>query len=112
MSWEKIVQLMGMGEGQNVEFKKTLLNSNDLAKDIVAFANAKGGYIVLGIDDKNGHLVGETASKEWILAIASSKCNQALQVSTLSASIIRLSNLMNMTQMAALSAAGVQSYRT
>lgn len=46
----------------------------DLAKDLVAFSNSSGGYITLGIDDKNGHLIGETVTKEWIMAVARSKC--------------------------------------
>lgn len=39
------------GEGQFIEFKESFDKS--LAKEIVAFANASGGKIFLGIDDKN-----------------------------------------------------------
>lgn len=37
------------GEGQRIEFKKSF--SRSLAKDIVAFANALGGRIFIGVDD-------------------------------------------------------------
>lgn len=66
---------MQRGEGPTIEFKKNLLNSIDLAKDLAAFSNGCGGYIILGIDDKNGHLIGESVTKDWILAVARTKCN-------------------------------------
>ena len=42
------------GEGQKVEFKSRF---SDLAKEIVAFANASGGSIFLGISD-DGEITG------------------------------------------------------
>ena len=41
------------GEGQRIEFKESF--SQSLAKDIVAFANALGGRIFIGVDD-NGNI--------------------------------------------------------
>jgi len=41
------------GEGQKIEFKESF--SQSLAKDIVAFANALGGRIFIGVDD-NGSI--------------------------------------------------------
>jgi ATP-dependent DNA helicase RecG len=46
------------GEGQKVEFKARL---SGLAKEMVAFANASGGSIYLGIAD-DGQIVGIAAS--------------------------------------------------
>jgi len=37
------------GEGQKIEFKESF--SQSLAKEIVAFANARGGQIFIGVDD-------------------------------------------------------------
>jgi ATP-dependent DNA helicase RecG len=37
------------GEGQEVEFKRNV--NSDLSKELVAFANAQGGRIFIGIDD-------------------------------------------------------------
>jgi ATP-dependent DNA helicase RecG len=51
MRAEELDQLLQKGEGQFVEFKESLDNS--LAKEIVAFSNASGGRILLGINDKN-----------------------------------------------------------
>jgi ATP-dependent DNA helicase RecG len=51
MRTEELDQILQKGEGQFVEFKENLDNS--LAKEIVAFSNASGGRILLGINDKN-----------------------------------------------------------
>ena len=40
-----------LGEGQYIEFKESL--DKNFAKEIVAFANASGGIIYLGITDSN-----------------------------------------------------------
>ncbi|UCH95991.1 MAG: putative DNA binding domain-containing protein [Candidatus Aminicenantes bacterium] len=49
MKKNELTQILQEGEGQFVEFKEKLDNS--LVKEIVAFANASGGRIFLGIDD-------------------------------------------------------------
>lgn len=43
------------GEGQEVEFKRNI--NSDLSKELVAFANAEGGRIFIGIED-GGKVVG------------------------------------------------------
>jgi ATP-dependent DNA helicase RecG len=43
------------GEGQEVEFKRNI--NSDLSKELVAFANAEGGRVFIGIDD-GGKAVG------------------------------------------------------
>jgi len=49
MKKKELTQILQEGEGQFVEFKEKLDNS--LGKEIVAFANASGGKIFLGVDD-------------------------------------------------------------
>ena len=52
MSEESYLQLKLLeGEGSKVEFKEKLTN---LDREIVAFANAAGGEIYLGVDDDGG----------------------------------------------------------
>ncbi len=53
---EKIIEL---GEGQFIEYKESFDKS--LPKEIVAFANASGGFIYLGIED-SGNIKGTTIS--------------------------------------------------
>ena len=47
--------LINQGEGYTLEFKKAF--SNSIGKEICAFANSKGGKIILGVNDK-GEIVG------------------------------------------------------
>lgn len=79
MNWEEIIALLEQGEGQSVEFEKQVPSSEDLARDIVAFANSDGGKIVLGLDDKNKHLVGINIDnsedfKAWVKDVAEKHC--------------------------------------
>jgi len=51
MNRKELEFILQQGEGQYIEFKVSFDKS--LAKEIVAFANANGGRIFLGVDDKN-----------------------------------------------------------
>jgi len=53
---EKLKLLVAEGEGLTVEFKERYTSRID--RDIVAFANTKGGYILLGVAD-NGKITGQ-----------------------------------------------------
>jgi ATP-dependent DNA helicase RecG len=55
MTKEELEFIISEGEGQFIEFKEKL--DKTLAKEIVAFANASGGRIFLGITD-NGKIIG------------------------------------------------------
>ena len=47
------------GEGYNVEFKESVPQKvRELAEEICAFANSSGGYLLIGVNDKN-QIVGE-----------------------------------------------------
>lgn len=53
--------LLQEGEGLSVEFKEKF--TPKISQDIVGFANAKGGVILLGVNDK-GKIVGEELSNK------------------------------------------------
>ncbi|MGI0480761.1 RNA-binding domain-containing protein [Geminocystis sp. CENA526] len=57
MSIEPILELIKSGENSRVEFKSTEFRNESLAKEIVAFANMKGGTILVGVED-NGEISG------------------------------------------------------
>ena len=47
------------GEGKNIEFKAEIPKRHEnFLKDIIAFSNASGGKVVLGIEDETGIVVG------------------------------------------------------
>lgn len=48
---ESIKELIRSGESNRVEFKKTLSQLEKVAKTLVAFANSRGGFILIGIGD-------------------------------------------------------------
>lgn len=77
MTWDEIVALLGQGEGQSVEFEKTIPSDDDIAREMVAFANSDGGKIIYGLDDKNKHLVGvelPSGFKDKIEYIGKNRC--------------------------------------
>lgn len=58
MTTKELESLIQQGEGYNLEFKQSMpLKASDLAEEICAFANAAGGTLLIGVDDK-GKIVG------------------------------------------------------
>ena len=58
MTAEELKSLIQQGEGYNLEFKQSMPSkASDLAEEICAFANAAGGTLLIGIDDK-GKVLG------------------------------------------------------
>lgn len=55
MTKKELMQLIAEGEGFYLEFKRDL--NSDFKKELVAFANASGGKILLGVED-NGEIKG------------------------------------------------------
>ena len=46
------------GETTKVQFKQAFTSQREIAKEMIAFANSKGGVILFGVEDKTGKLVG------------------------------------------------------
>ncbi|MBM3211088.1 winged helix-turn-helix transcriptional regulator [Candidatus Poribacteria bacterium] len=61
MDIEKLKILIKEGEGLSIEFKEKYTPKID--EDIVAYANTKGGYIIIGVTD-NKKVVGEVLTNE------------------------------------------------
>lgn len=47
----ELYKLIEEGEGSNIEFKRKFSTPEKIAKEMIAFANTKGGYILFGVDD-------------------------------------------------------------
>lgn len=60
MNAQEIKQLCALGENSKVQFKLKLDNPSKMAAEIAAFANYRGGTILIGIEDKTGEIVGLT----------------------------------------------------
>lgn len=62
LSIKKLKELIQQGEGTTVEFKRKIASPEKIAKELVAFANSKGGYLIVGVDD-NGTIYGIDSEK-------------------------------------------------
>lgn len=51
-----IIQQIKSGEVSKVQFKERLLENYDIGCELVAFSNARGGTLVVGVKDKTGSL--------------------------------------------------------
>jgi predicted HTH transcriptional regulator len=58
----ELYDLIDSGEGPDVEFKRQFSSPEKIAKEIIAFANTRGGYLLFGVDD-NGTVVGVRSEK-------------------------------------------------
>jgi len=81
MNWDEVIQLLQQGEGQSVEFEKGVPSPDDVARELVAFSNSDGGKLILGIDDKNKHLIGVDMQEETLqklLEVGRARCLPAI----------------------------------
>ena len=58
MNTNEIKKLCRLGENSKVQFKLRLENPAKIAPELVAFANSKGGILLIGVEDKTGEIIG------------------------------------------------------
>ncbi|MBL0332839.1 MAG: ATP-binding protein [Chlorobiota bacterium] len=63
INWQGLRDAIEIGECENIEFKHEFSTYEKMAKEICAFANTRGGVILIGIDD-NGRISGIESEKE------------------------------------------------
>ncbi len=51
MNRKELINLIEEGENIQCEFKRKFTTPEKIAKEMIAFANTKGGYILFGVDD-------------------------------------------------------------
>lgn len=61
----KVEELIKKGESESLELKSSLSQVNEIIETIAAFANAKGGKIIIGISNK-GEILGLKIGKDTI----------------------------------------------
>ena len=84
MTRRELEQLVELGEGINVEFKRRVPQPQRIAKEIVALTNTHGGRVVLGVDD-DGTILGidHASEEEFLLRQAvEAHCRPAVEYET------------------------------
>jgi predicted HTH transcriptional regulator len=59
----ELEKLIANGEGDRLEFKKTITHLDKIARTLVSFANTRGGTILVGVMD-NGRIIGIDPEEE------------------------------------------------
>jgi ATP-dependent DNA helicase RecG len=69
MRYSELLEILANPENSKVEFKRDDIRPEQLAKEIVAFANFRGGQVFLGIDDKTRVIAGiqKENLEEWVM---------------------------------------------
>ncbi len=78
----EIYQILDQGENSSVEFKSSAVRSESLAREIVAFANSKGGVILLGVED-DASITGLSDDKnweQWVINISRTNINPSIHL--------------------------------
>lgn len=81
MTKAELLELVANGENSGVEFKSDVIDNRDLAKEIVALANLRGGVVLLGVDvDGTIRGVAKTlaALEEWVMQACRDKIRPEL----------------------------------
>lgn len=82
MDYLDVKNLAQTGEGTYLEFKRTIPSAYKIAREMAAFANTKGGTLLIGVDD-DCSLVGVTGyqEEEYLLKKAASElCRPQVEI--------------------------------
>jgi predicted HTH transcriptional regulator len=81
MQLSELKRLVAHGEGLQIEFKRKTTYPDKIMREVVAFANTKGGKLIIGVDD-DGTIVGlkHVLEDEFVLKEAIRKyCSPAVE---------------------------------
>jgi predicted HTH transcriptional regulator len=82
MDYLDVKNLAQTGEGTYLEFKRTIPSAYKIAREIAAFANTKGGTLLIGVDDDKS-LIGVLGyqEEEFLLAKAAHEfCHPEVEI--------------------------------
>jgi predicted HTH transcriptional regulator len=80
MNRRHLLELIEEGENLQCEFKRQFTTPEKIAREMIAFANTKGGYVLFGVDDDK-QVVGvdsEKSESEMIKGAAENFCEPRL----------------------------------
>ena len=69
LSEEEVREILAMGEGRTVEFKQGLARDEKVARTLCAFANTRGGILLVGVGDR-GEVLGAGKVEEVLARLA------------------------------------------
>lgn len=75
MTKEELKKHIAQGESSTLQFKLRWSDNDKITKEIIAFANSRGGKIVFGVEDKTGRIEGLT--RDEVQDISSKAGNMA-----------------------------------
>lgn len=82
MKSRDLQDLIEEGENLTCEFKRKFSTAEKIAREIIAFANTKGGYLIIGVDDDK-KIIGvesEKTESELVLNAAANYCEPPLEI--------------------------------
>ncbi len=82
MKSRDLLDLIEEGENLTCEFKRKFSTAEKIAREIIAFANTKGGYLIIGVDDDK-EIIGVESEKteaELVLNAAANYCEPPLEI--------------------------------
>lgn len=68
MELKELYKLVRKGEGEQLEFKRKVAHPEKIVREAVAFANTKGGTLLIGVDD-NGTVPGLKYAEEEVYVL-------------------------------------------
>jgi predicted HTH transcriptional regulator len=77
MKRKEVLELIEGGENLQCEFKRKFSSSEKIAREMIAFANTRGGVILFGVDD-NKEIVGVDSEKSEAELIKDSGLNYCI----------------------------------
>ena len=83
MNRRHLLELIEEGENLQCEFKRHFTTPEKIAREMIAFANTKGGYLIFGVDDDR-QVVGvdsEKSESEMVKDAAENYCEPPLNYS-------------------------------
>ena len=83
MKPRELLELIEEGESLTCEFKRKFSTTEKIVREMIAFANTKGGYLIIGVDDDKEifGVESEKAEAELIYDAAKNFCEPPLDVS-------------------------------
>lgn len=82
MKPRELLELIEEGENLTCEFKRKFSTAEKIAREMIAFTNTKGGYLIIGVDDDK-EIIGvesEKAEAELIYDVAKNFCEPPLNI--------------------------------